>query len=52
MQTCTQCGANYEPNSSGLLCGQCNSAVGMVKESVYIVERLLLYLKTHEQTSS
>lgn len=36
----------------GLLCGQCNSAVGMAKESVYIVERLLLYLKKHEQTSN
>jgi hypothetical protein len=31
-----------------LLCGQCNSAVGMVKESVDIAERLAAYLRMHK----
>lgn len=32
----------------GLLCGQCNTAVGMVKESVTIAERLVAYLQMHK----
>lgn len=34
-----------------LLCIQCNSAVGMVKEDIAIAERLVDYLKQHKSTN-
>ena len=36
----------------GLLCIQCNTAVGMVKESVTVAEHLVAYLQKHKSLSS
>lgn len=32
----------------GLLCGRCNSALGLVKDSTYILESAMEYLKAHQ----
>lgn len=32
----------------GFLCGSCNRALGLLKESPIVVEKALIYLKTHD----
>lgn len=50
MPICTQCGEDYQSTKAvrALLCIQCNTAVGMVRESVEIAEQLVTYLKLHQ----
>lgn len=36
----------------GLLCSRCNSAIGLFKESIEIMEAAILYLKTNNQPTS
>lgn len=36
----------------GLLCSKCNSAIGFVKEDLSLVEKLIDYLKVHNENDS
>ena len=36
----------------GLLCSQCNTALGLIKEDIHTLKSMIQYLESHEQTST
>jgi hypothetical protein len=56
-ETCEVCGRggeivfDHDHNSNkfrGWLCGRCNTALGMVNDDIVVLEKLIVYLKAHQ----